>query len=162
MSTVKIRITKSLSGVEFPYGRLSKENRQFIEEHAGEIFPAKLHNMNYYVLENGMFVHVYNAFEIKETSSVEDELGIPPLNCQYFLTAGVDGKAIMKGERLYSNYHHQFFEAVGAYVDCDGDVYIYFDGGNAKLTSVIREEDAMKLFSVPTPEHSIEVANGCA
>ena len=146
MSTVQIKITASLSGVKFPYGRFSRENRQFIEEHVGEIFPAKLHNINYYVLENGMFVHVYNAFEIKETTTTEEQLGAPPLNCQYFLTASVDGKAIMKGERLYSNFHRQFFEAKGVYVDCDGDVYIYFEGGNVKLTSVIREEAAMKLF----------------
>ena len=158
MSTVNIKITESLSGVEFPYGRLSRENHQFIKEHVGEIFPAKLHNMNYYVLENGMFVHVYNTFEIKETTSVEEDLGTPPLHCQYFLTAGVDGKAIMKGERLYSNYHHQFFEAKGVYVDCDGDVYIYFDGGNVKLTSIVREEAAMKFLNPVIPNQS-EVEN---
>lgn len=140
MSTVNIKITNSLNGVGFPYGLLSRENRNFIKDHIGEIFPAKLHNTNYYVLENGMFVHVYNAFEIKETNSVEEDFDIPPIHCQYFLTAGVDGKAIMKDERLYSNHHQQFFEAKGVYVDCDGDVYIYFDGGNVKLTSVIREE----------------------
>lgn len=145
MSTVKIKITRNLSGVDFPYGLMSRENRNFINEHVGEIFPAKLHNMNYYVLENGMFVHVYNAFEIKESTSVEEDLGIPPIHCQYFLTAGVDGKAIMKGERLYSNYHQQFFEAKGVYVDRDGDVYIYFDGGNVKLTSVIREDSAKRI-----------------
>lgn len=143
MSTVNIKITSSLHGVDFPYGSLSKSNRDFIEQHVGEIMPAKLHNMNYYVLENGMFVHVYNAFEVKASAPKDEETQLPPLNCQYFLTAGLDGKAIVKGERLYSNFHHCFFEAQGVYADCDGDVYIYFDGGNAKLSSVVRES-AMK------------------
>jgi hypothetical protein len=73
------------------------------------------------------------------------------------LTSGVDGKAIMKGERLYSNYHHQFFEAKGVYVDCDGDVYIYFDGGNVKLTSIARE-DAVKHTEVNDAYDGMEVA----
>ena len=157
---MKIKITTGAGGVEFPYGRFTKENRQFIEEHVGEIFSAKQHNMNYYVLENGMFVHVYNAFELDQ--DIREQVAnepTPPLFCQYFLTAGVDGKAILKGERLYSNFHQRFFDAIGVYVDCDGDVYVYFDGGNVKLTSIIREEAAMKLFAIPASEHSVEAAS---
>lgn len=143
---MRIKITNTLSGIEFPYGRLSTENYQFIKDHVGEIFTAKLHNMNYYVLENGMFVHVYNVFELEpEDKEANTDVPLPPVVCQYFLTAGVDGKAIMKGERLYSTFHKAFFEAQSAFVDGDGDVYIAFTGGNAKLTSILREEEAMKL-----------------
>lgn len=143
---MKIKITKSLSGVEFPYGRFTAENRQFIIDHVGEIVEAKVHNMNYYVLENGMFVHAYNAFEMSDLQKPAEDEPTPPLFCQYFLTAHPDGKAILKGERLYSNFHKHFFEAQGVYVDCDGDVYIYFDSGNVKLTSVVREDVANQFL----------------
>jgi len=61
---VRIRITHSVSGAEFPYGHLSPENRSFIKEFLGEEFNAVRTSMNYYQLKNGYFVHVYNAFEI--------------------------------------------------------------------------------------------------
>lgn len=36
---IKIQIRKGLSGLEFPYGQLSKENKKFIEDFVGEEFP---------------------------------------------------------------------------------------------------------------------------
>lgn len=61
-----IRITKSVSGISFPYGILSDDNKRFVEDFVDVVFPAEQVNMNYYKLRNGMLVHVYNAFETNE------------------------------------------------------------------------------------------------
>lgn len=61
---VMIKITKSLSGMKFPYGVLPQENLTFISENVGKVLKAEQYGMNYYRLMNGMFVHVYNATEI--------------------------------------------------------------------------------------------------
>lgn len=60
-----IRIEKSSSGMSTPYGTLSKENKELILDNIGQYFEAERVNMNYYQLQNGMFVHIYNAREIK-------------------------------------------------------------------------------------------------
>ena len=80
-----------------------------------------------------------------------------------FLTAALNGKAIYVGDTVYSNYHKKYVQAKGIMIDCDGDVYINFDGGNAKLSSIIRyvgDEpfEALKdlEFSVPAREWSVD------
>ena len=65
---VKIRITSSTDGMQFPYGCLSQENKQFVKDFIGEEFQAVRFHMNYYKLKNGMLVHIYNAFEIPKKS----------------------------------------------------------------------------------------------
>lgn len=60
---VKVRITKS-TAVDFPYGQISKANKEFIEKSIGMEFVAELRNQNYYELSNGMMVHIYNAVEV--------------------------------------------------------------------------------------------------
>ena len=60
----KIKIVRSGSDFTFPYGLLHDAERKFIKEHDGEVFTATRHNMNYYKLENGMLVHVYNTVRV--------------------------------------------------------------------------------------------------
>jgi hypothetical protein len=61
---VSIKITDSSIG--FPFGTMSDENRKFVAESLGKVFKARLHNVNYYRLESGMLVHVYNAKEVQD------------------------------------------------------------------------------------------------
>jgi hypothetical protein len=62
--TIRIHPVRNL---EFPYGHLSEENRNWIKEHQGEIFEAIQWSMNYYLMpENGMKIHVYDATELDE------------------------------------------------------------------------------------------------
>lgn len=65
---MKIKITKGFDDMKFPYGLFPGNhdaNRKFIIDNVGNIFDGDQFNMNYYVLANGMYVHVYNAFEVK-------------------------------------------------------------------------------------------------
>lgn len=59
-----IRLTKTVSGLPFPYGNLTPAEREFITAFVGELFTAVRMNMNYYQLKNGMKVHVYNAADM--------------------------------------------------------------------------------------------------
>ena len=39
--------------------------RAFMQEKQGELIEAVRHNMNYYkILENGLFVHIYDAYAV--------------------------------------------------------------------------------------------------
>lgn len=41
-------------------------SRRFMEENQSKLAEAVRHNMNYYrIIENGMLVHVYDAYEIE-------------------------------------------------------------------------------------------------
>lgn len=62
----KIRIIESLPGVPFPYGRLPAKNQSFIMAFVGEEFTAELVNRKYYKLQNGMYIHINNVFEIEK------------------------------------------------------------------------------------------------
>lgn len=62
-----------------------------------------------------------------------------------FLTADTQGFALYKGDTIYSIYHQKFVTLTGVYVDCDGDVYVYFDGGNLRVSSVQRVDDFKEL-----------------
>lgn len=59
-----IRITKSISGCQFPYGHLSEGNIEFIKAAVGMVLPAEHAGMNYYKLPNKMLVHIYNAVDV--------------------------------------------------------------------------------------------------
>lgn len=62
---MKIKFTKQPSQLNdrFWTGALA---RAFMQESQGKSIEAVRHNMNYYrVLENGMFVHIYDAYEVK-------------------------------------------------------------------------------------------------
>jgi len=62
---MRIKLVKSCSGIKFPYGCASREDKVFVKEHVGEEFEAERANMNYYVLDNGVTVHVYNAMDMR-------------------------------------------------------------------------------------------------
>lgn len=62
---MKIKFTKQPSQLNnrFWTGAIARE---FMQEKQNECVEAVRHNMNYYrVLENGMFIHVYDAYEVK-------------------------------------------------------------------------------------------------
>ena len=61
---MKIKIVNSGSGLAFPYGHLNEQSREFIKHFEGEIFTAERSCMNYYRLNNGFNVHIYNGTEL--------------------------------------------------------------------------------------------------
>jgi hypothetical protein len=48
---------------EFPYGNLNADEMNFIMENVGTVINAERYNMNYYIMENGYKIHVYDAVE---------------------------------------------------------------------------------------------------
>lgn len=69
---MKIRIATLVGGMQFPYGTLTPENKEFVQNAVGQEFEAVLSGMNYYTLANGMMVHVYNAVEVPAKSYLVD------------------------------------------------------------------------------------------
>ena len=63
---MKIKINKDNLIGSFPYGKLSMKNKNFIIDFIGHVFEANLHNMNYYKINNGMLIHVYDATKIED------------------------------------------------------------------------------------------------
>ena len=62
---MKVKIIRGIEAAgKFPFGFLSKENKEFLENNVGEVFVAVRENINCYKLENGHSVHIYNAFEL--------------------------------------------------------------------------------------------------
>lgn len=54
--------TPSTSG--FRYGRYSVDNLSYLLENDGKEFDAVRHNINYYSLPNGCFVHIFECIEV--------------------------------------------------------------------------------------------------
>lgn len=54
--------TPSTSG--FRYGRYSVDNLSYLLENDGKEFDAIRHNINYYSLPNGCFVHIFECTEV--------------------------------------------------------------------------------------------------
>jgi len=92
---VQIKITKSLSGTAFPYGILTKTNKEFITMSVGKVFPAIRNGMNYFKLPNGMLVHVYNTFELPRESWIDNVEVVADMFIQEFAVVdATNGKAI--------------------------------------------------------------------
>lgn len=55
-------------GDNFSFGMYTRENRKFLQDCGDGVTFRNVtdHNMNYYKLHNGYFVHKYNAFEIED------------------------------------------------------------------------------------------------
>lgn len=52
--------------------------------------------------------------------------------------ASINGKAVCKGDLVYSAFHGRSDLVAGAWADEDRDVYIYFENiGQAKITSCV-------------------------
>jgi hypothetical protein len=71
MSTVKVKIQHGIEAAgKFPFGFMTKENKEFLESNVEKEFAAKRESINHYkldaVLPSGkqVIVHVYNAFEL--------------------------------------------------------------------------------------------------
>lgn len=62
--SLTVRVCLTSSGREFPYGHLKGAEAMFITNNVGNTFKAKRYNMNYYKLDNGFMVHIYNAMEL--------------------------------------------------------------------------------------------------
>lgn len=67
---MKIQLSNSRTiGESFPYGNYSKENRAFLQnalaQNPEQIYDDVVrHNINYYKLQDGNLVHIYNALEV--------------------------------------------------------------------------------------------------
>jgi len=59
---IKIKLTKTPDGQI--YGNYTPENKKWIDDNLGLVFVAKRHNINYYILDNGFLVHIYNTTKI--------------------------------------------------------------------------------------------------
>lgn len=88
---MKIRITNTGSGLKFPYGYLTENEREFIKAFEGEEFTAERVDMNYYKLSNGMRVHIYNGLEVIAEQKENREV-LDTLLDQYWGAAYAEGK----------------------------------------------------------------------
>lgn len=66
---MKIQLSNSCTIGDFPYGRYSNENRAFLQnalaQNPEQIYDDVVrHNINYYKLQDGNLVHIYNALEV--------------------------------------------------------------------------------------------------
>jgi len=67
---MKIKLSNSCTiGGGFPYGNYSKENLAFLQnalaQNPKEIYDNVVrHNINYYKLQDGNLIHIYNALEV--------------------------------------------------------------------------------------------------
>lgn len=65
MDKVRIKLkSNTVSTAGFRYGTYSNDNRSYLLEHDGKEFDAIRHNMNYYTLPNGFFVHIYECTDL--------------------------------------------------------------------------------------------------
>jgi len=65
---MKIRINKTLSYTNLYQKKklYHTDENKWCKENAGKFFEAERYNMNYYkIKENGFFIHIYDALEIK-------------------------------------------------------------------------------------------------
>lgn len=67
------------------------------------------------------------------------------------LAVDVYGENVYPGDRIFSKFHNKFVVALNRYVDCDGDVYICFNGGNVSVNNIV------KVTEQVLPETAIDV-----
>lgn len=66
-----IKICDSTGDFPFPYG--ATNNIEWLRINKGTIVRARRENMNYYMLDNGVRVHIYNGREIKNDAISRNE-----------------------------------------------------------------------------------------